>query len=156
MNKPKQIGTAAETATVRYLVSLEGGFPGAERRALKGTYDEGDITGTPGVCWEVKGGDAARDITDGRLATWMGELAAEVMHSRSRVGVLVAQRRGVGAPNAGRWWAYMRACDVANLLYHELPGASVEPTWPVRMELRQACELLRHAGYGSRLEAVAA
>ena len=53
-NRPKAIGTAAETAVVRYLAAH--GFPNAERRALHGATDLGDITGTPSLCWEVKGG----------------------------------------------------------------------------------------------------
>ena len=56
VNKPKQIGTRAETAVARYLAA--NGFPHAERRTLRGREDAGDITGTPGVCWEVKGGEA--------------------------------------------------------------------------------------------------
>lgn len=47
-NRPKAIGTAAETAVVRYLAAH--GFPAAERRALHGATDLGDITGTPGLC----------------------------------------------------------------------------------------------------------
>ena len=47
-NRPKAIGTAAETAVVRYLAAH--GFPAAERRALHGATDLGDITGTPRSC----------------------------------------------------------------------------------------------------------
>ena len=36
-NRPKAIGTAAETAVVRYLAAH--GFPAAERRALHGARD---------------------------------------------------------------------------------------------------------------------
>lgn len=38
-NRPKAIGTAAETAVVRYLAAH--GFPAAERRALHGATDHG-------------------------------------------------------------------------------------------------------------------
>ncbi|NAE18288.1 hypothetical protein, partial [Enterococcus hirae] len=66
--RPRDIGTAAETATVRYLRTA--GFPHAERRALRGTHDCGDITGTPGLAWEVKGGQAAKGASDGQVAQW--------------------------------------------------------------------------------------
>ena len=39
-NRPKAIGTAAETAVVRYLAAH--GFPAAERRALHGATDLGE------------------------------------------------------------------------------------------------------------------
>ena len=47
MNKPKRIGTAAETAVTRY--ARTAGFPLAERRALAGGADLGDILLAPGV-----------------------------------------------------------------------------------------------------------
>src|SRR5690606_4660297 len=52
--KPRDTGTRAETAVVRY--RRDHGWPHAERRALRGNQDAGDITGTPGVCWSVKAG----------------------------------------------------------------------------------------------------
>ena len=45
MSKAKAKGTAAETALVKYL--RDHGFPGAERRAMTGEFDQGDVTGTP-------------------------------------------------------------------------------------------------------------
>jgi len=52
MSKAKAKGTSAETAVVKYLI--DNGFPYAERRALNGALDLGDITGTPALAWEVK------------------------------------------------------------------------------------------------------
>lgn len=52
MNKSKRKGTDAETAVVRFLV--EEGFLRAERRALQGNEDRGDIAGIDGVIIEVK------------------------------------------------------------------------------------------------------
>lgn len=60
-NSPKAIGTAAETAVVRYLAAH--GFPAAERRALHGATDLGDITGTPSLCWETERGMPDPDET---------------------------------------------------------------------------------------------
>src|SRR5690606_27104000 len=64
MSRSKDIGTRAETAVVRYLRA--NGFEHAERRALRGRQDAGDITGTPGICWEVKA--RKRPISDTDVA----------------------------------------------------------------------------------------
>ncbi|WP_038843434.1 hypothetical protein [Salinispora arenicola] len=144
MPRPRDIGTRAETAVVRYL--QPNGWPHAERRSLRGAHDAGDITGTPGICWEVKGGDAARNASDLTIGRWMLELAVEVTNARAEVGVLVVQRAGVGTANAGRWWAIMPAHQVIAL------ATGVEPAlrmhWPVRMLLADAATLLHAAGYG--------
>nr|WP_236646910.1 hypothetical protein [Micromonospora acroterricola] len=142
--RPRDIGTKAETAVVRYLQSA--GFPHAERRSLRGALDAGDITGTPGVCWEVKGGDAARTASDLMIERWMAELAAEVTNAKADVGLLVVQRAGVGPANAGRWWAYMPCFQVAVLAADDPVGAY--GSFPVRMLLADAVTLLRAAGYG--------
>jgi hypothetical protein len=147
--RSRDIGTAAETAVVRHL--RPNGFPHAERRALRGVADAGDIAGTPGICWEIKGGAAARTASDLLIWEWLHELAAEMVNAAADVGVLVLQRAGVGPANAGRWWAIMPAGQVVALAR---PG--VEPDvpldrllFPVRMLLADAVSLLRAAGYGS-------
>ena len=66
MSRSKDIGTRAEAAVVRYLCA--NGWANAERRALRGSADWGDVTGTPGLVWEVKGGDAAKDASDNQIA----------------------------------------------------------------------------------------
>lgn len=47
MSKSKAKGTAAESAVVKYL--REQGWPSAERRALNGASDRGDIAGVVGT-----------------------------------------------------------------------------------------------------------
>ena len=148
MNRPRDIGTRAESAVVRYLVA--NGYPHAERRSLRGALDAGDITGTPSVAWEVKGGDAARNASDLTIERWMAELAAEIVNARADVGLLVVQRAGVGPANAGRWWAYMPAYRFAGLA-GPLPGP-LRFNFPVRMLLADAVTLLRAAGYGTETE----
>lgn len=147
VNRPRNIGTHAETAVARVLQS--GGWPHAERRALRGTHDCGDITGTPGICWEVKGGEAARNASDGQIVLWLADTERERVNARANFGVLVVQRRGVGAGNAGRWWAVMRAHEVARLIHgiHD-----VKPNPVVRLHLTDVMELLRSAGYGEPLD----
>jgi hypothetical protein len=140
VNRPKAIGTAAETAVVRAL--RVHGFPHAERRALTGSQDQGDITGCPGVVWEVKGGQAARDASDHQIAVWLAETEVERINANATVGVLVVQRAGVGPANAHRWWAVMR-------LDNWVAGRGTDA--PMRLLLADACELLRWAGYGEPL-----
>jgi hypothetical protein len=153
--RPKDIGTAAETAVVRYLRTA--GFPHAERRSLRGTKDAGDITGTPGICWEVKGGAAARLASDGQVSDWLNDTDTERVHARAEVGVLVLQRKGIGAANAGRWWAIMPGWQYEALCASgtRTDGLGGLGRWcfgelgPVRIHLAQACPLLTHAGYGT-------
>ncbi|MEU4234155.1 hypothetical protein AB0F17_58615 [Nonomuraea sp. NPDC026600] len=140
MARPKDIGTAAETAVVKALRRL--GWPHAERRALTGALDQGDITGTPGVVWEVKGGKQTRSPSDEQIAAWMQETETERIHARANVGVLVLQRHGVGPDNAHRWWAYLQADDWIAGAGHDIP---------MRFLLNDACVLLRWGGYGEPL-----
>lgn len=139
-NKPKNIGTAAETAVVRVLQAS--GWPYAERRTLHGSYDRGDVTGTPGVVWEVKGGEAAKSASDGLIEAWLLETETERVNDNAAVGVLVVQRRGIGPANAKRWWAVMRS--------ETLGGAFMTiDHMPVRLTLEGACRVLVGMGYGS-------
>src|SRR5690606_36898147 len=111
MSRSKDIGTRAETAVVRYLRGA--GWPHAERRALTGARDLGDVTGTPGIVWEVKARKAL--ISDREIAEWMDETETERVNADAEIGVLVVRRAGVGEGNAGRWWAYLPAGTLARL-----------------------------------------
>jgi hypothetical protein len=151
VNRPKAIGTAAETAVVRYLQA--NGFPNAERRALRGTADAGDIAGTPALCWSVKGGAQAEQASDLDIARWMVELATQCGHARADLGLLVTKRRGHGPHSAGAWWAHLTAGALALLTD---PHAAIQPAAPrvnVRLRLADAVVLLRWAGYGDQLAA---
>lgn len=140
--RPKDIGTDSERAVVRFLQAH--GFPQAERRALRGTQDAGDITGIPGLCVEVKGGNRAKGASDLLVADWLEETEKERINARADIGVLVLQRRGVGPVNAGRWWAVMRAnAWILGATKHD---------FPVRMHLADAVWLLRRSGYGDPLD----
>lgn len=143
VNRPKAIGTRAETAVVRML--REHGFPHAERRALHGVTDLGDITGIPGVVIEVKGGDAAKSASDKQVTDWLAEAEIERANAKAAVAVLVMQRT---RSNPRDWWAVVSHLCLADL-------TSTEPVWvaltawiPVRLRLVELCHLLRHAGYG--------
>src|SRR5690606_4421466 len=147
--RPRDIGTDAERAVVRWLQGH--GFPGAERRALRGAQDAGDITGTPGICWEVKGGAQTKRMSDNQIGTWLAELERARQHADAAWAVLVTRRHGTG--NVGLWWAWMPLGST--ILLGSGPVAPrrrlADLGWPVRMHLAAAAELLRAAGYGEPL-----
>ncbi|HEY3546255.1 MAG TPA: hypothetical protein VGK17_09200 [Propionicimonas sp.] len=147
MNRPKAIGTAAETAVVRAARRL--GFPNAERRALRGRHDVGDILLCPGVVLEVKGGQAARSASDGQVSAWLAETERERVNAHAAAAVLVTQRAGVGEPNAERWTAHLRLGQMAGLCGWPLSGPV--DTAPLRLSLADALSVLRSAGYGEPL-----
>lgn len=135
-NRSRDIGTATAEQVVRYLI--RNGFPHAERTALHGRHDRGDITGTPGIAWEVKGGRAAESAGDGLIADWMAETAVEQANANASVGVLVCKRKGFGPANVGSWWAMLP------LSFLDGVGDGT-----VRMHLRDAVAYLRALGYGT-------
>ena len=97
MSKQKAKGTLAERAVVDYLRA--NGFPDAERRALEGANDRGDVAGLPYTVLEVKN-HAALD-----LAGWLNELMREMDNARAEYGTVVAKRRGHADP--AQWYAIL-------------------------------------------------
>lgn len=93
MSASKAKGSRWETAIVTYL--RDNGVPHAERRALAGSTDRGDITGIPGVVVEAKN---AKTTT---LGTWVDEAEVERVNDRADVGVVWHHRRGKGSPADG-------------------------------------------------------
>lgn len=148
MSRSKDIGTRAETAVVRFLRTA--GWPHAERRALAGAQDLGDVTGTPGIVWEVKARKNTPSDTD--VAGWMDETETERRNASAGIGVLIVRRRGVGEGHAGRWWAYLPAGTIAALAAYPhgdvLIPQDAHP-FPARMLLRDAVALLHTAGFGT-------
>lgn len=110
MTRPKDIGTQWETTVVRYLQS--NGFPGAERRALSGSADKGDILVCPGVIAECK---AWTSFSDADVTEWWHETATEKKNANASVALLIVKRKGlIGQPgNAWCWrqgeWGYWHA-----------------------------------------------
>lgn len=82
-NPSKRKGTAFESALVDYLRAH--GALHAERRALAGAADLGDVTGIPGVVIEAK---AAKTF---QLAEWVKELEAEIANAAADWGFLVVK-----------------------------------------------------------------
>lgn len=103
----KAKGTIAESAVASYL-STWGWL--AERRALSGAFDKGDIVGVPGVVVEVK--SAARLC----IPEWMRETAVETVNASANVGLLVIKPKGVGYANVAQWWCVQPFAQAVNLL----------------------------------------
>ncbi len=112
-------GTAAETAVVNYLRFQ--GWPYAERRALSGPNDKGDVTGTPDLVWEVKAGNRL-DVPG-----WLRETEVERVNARASYGILVVKPQGVGLGNVDRWWTVLPFYQTAALLRGAGYG---EQVWP--------------------------
>lgn len=130
-SKSKIIGTKAESAVVKYL--RENGFGGAERRALHGSEDLGDILVCPGVIAEVKAGEAAFNASDGQLAKWVEETFTETKNAGAQIGFLVVARK---YKNPSDWFI------VGNV-------QGVGLAWT---RLRDFVPSLRRIGYGDPLE----
>ena len=107
MSKNKAKGTAAETALVKYL--REHGFAGAERRALAGSKDLGDLLGAGQLVWEVK------NQRTYAFPEWVRELKQEKKNADLEHGVLVVKPRGVGLSSVSDWWAIMEIKDFVEL-----------------------------------------
>lgn len=119
MSKSKQIGTAAETAVRKALLSRGWSELQAHRQILKGSQDEGDVwlrhpeLGL--IVFEVKGGAAAKKASRNQRAAWMVEAMTEKINAGADFGFLVTQKAGVGAPRAHMWDAYIFAGDFLHL-----------------------------------------
>lgn len=109
VNRSKNIGTAGESAVVRY--AREQGFPHSDRLTLSGAQDRGDVRLTRelrnGVIVEVKAGRAAEQVSDLKVDAWMAETEAERQHAGAALGVLVVKRAGFAGQRCGRWWAIL-------------------------------------------------
>lgn len=128
MTKSKRKGTAGESAVVSFLRTA--GFPYAERLALQGSKDRGDITGIPGVVVEVKASDAYE------WSTWLKEASVEKENAKADHAFVASKPRGVGSTRTGEWFAGMFLGDYDDLLVaagvlngevwtHEMSGASI-------------------------------
>lgn len=105
VNRSKQKGTSAESAVVGYL--QQRGWLHAERRALAGNTDRGDIAGVAGVMLEVK------NCAKHDLAGWTAEAKAQQSHAQATIGAVVAKKRGTTDP--GEFYAvlpFRQLCDL--------------------------------------------
>lgn len=110
-NKPKAIGTAAETAVRNALLRAGYSELNAHRNVLKGSADEGDVWlrhPTLGlITFEVKGGKAAKGASDGQIDKWWQETLVEKKNANAYYGFLVTQKAGIGLGRAEGWPVYV-------------------------------------------------
>lgn len=120
MNRPKAKGTAAESAVVAYLRTQ--GFPYAERLALSGSNDRGDITGIPGIVIEVK---ACQEYSFNK---WLTEARVERDNAGADFGIVAAKPRLVGSTRVGQWYGLMYSYDFLALVSAaaKASGADIE------------------------------
>lgn len=128
---------------------LRGYFPEADRSPLRGHHDQGDIRGTGDFIWEIKAGNTARgadstgETPAGHITEWLRQTDVERANAGVRFGILVTARRGVGAGNAHRWWAWLPVAALADIL----GAAGHQNPTPVRMELGAFLDLLADQGF---------
>jgi hypothetical protein len=147
--RPKDIGTRGERTVVDYLNA--NGFAQAERRALHGNTDLGDITGIPGVVIEVKAGEQTLGVGPGskKAAAWIAETETERANAGAEIGILVLQRHH---QNVRNWWAVLTANNHQRLMgYSELADTPLKHMafW---CQLESVTMLLRHYGHGDRID----
>lgn len=107
VNKPKMKGTMAESAVVSFLRTQ--GFPYAERLALQGGKDRGDITGIPGICIEVK------NTQTYTLSSWLREAMVEKENAGADFAFVAAKPRLIGVTRVGMWMAAMMLSEFSRL-----------------------------------------
>lgn len=140
MTKSKRKGTAGESAVVSFLRTA--GFPYAERLALQGSKDRGDITGIPGVVVECKASDAYL------WSSWLTEARVEKENANATHAFVASKPRGVGSTRTGDWFAGMYLGDYDRLLIEA--GVPSKKVWTQAMsganinrDLAVACRLAK-------------
>ena len=170
MTRPKAIGTRAETLVVNYAREW---FPAAERLALAGSKDGGDIRlcaatrpdapwgrwalESGGVMLQVKAGKSAKRAGALQIAQWAAQVETQRLNGAFGYGVLVVQRFNPYVPGPAGWQAALpfgaaRELSTADTV-PDAPGA-LPPLLDRQLwssTLRDVLQLLRHAGYGAPL-----
>lgn len=123
--KSKAKGTTAEREVVRYLQQW---WPAAERRALSGNKDKGDVAGIAGVVVEVKAA-----VTQ-QLAAWRRETWTEMENAGAVHCILVVKRP---YKPVWQWDAYIPN----SLLPWDFGDDESEAEAWARMDLRLAAEI---------------
>lgn len=86
MSASRAKGTKWESKVVDFLQTS--GWPHAERRALNGARDKGDVTGLPGIVIECK------DENRHSIGSWVNEANIEATNANAELGVVWAHRKG--------------------------------------------------------------
>jgi hypothetical protein len=108
----KAKGAQTEEKFVQYLIQQ--GVVNAERRHLKGRFDQGDVAGWSAsdaswnVCVEIKSGAALN------LPKWIQELDSEMKNAKSETGCIAIRPKG--KPNPDDWWIVLPTGVYMNLM----------------------------------------
>ena len=146
-------GARAELAVVHYL--REHGWSGAERAiatghrsVLRNRPDLGDVTGTPGIVWQVT--DRADFEQPAKRAQRLADTDEQRDAAHADYGVLIQRRRGT--QDVGRWFAWLHLGDLVALGHGEEDPAHWRSMHaPIRIDLLDLVPLLHRAGYGEEL-----
>lgn len=117
MSAARKKGSAWESACVAFLQSK--GWVHAERRALSGNKDKGDLAGLPGVVIECK------SQSRHSIAEWLDEAAVERDNADADLAVVWFKRRGFTSPAKG--YVLMTGEDLVWLLKSAGYGPADEP-----------------------------
>ena len=102
----KAKGRMVENAAVEWLRAQ--GWVNAERRRLNGTLDQGDITGIPGICIEIKSAAAWRPVQ------WLRETTVETGNANADIGFCMARPKG--GTNVDDWVVMLTPATLLKLL----------------------------------------
>lgn len=147
MSRSKDKGTRAETAVVEY--ASHSGFPYADRLALKGSLDRGDVGWCPGIVSEVK------DDKSFDFGGWLRETEAEKRHAKAQHAFLIVKPAGVGYSRVGQWWSVMYAGDWDQLhrqAAHSAPLPDPYVLLPGSNYKSRLAGMALHRGFGGVVE----
>jgi len=102
----KAKGRETENQAVAWL--REHGWVNAERRRLTGAEDQGDVTGIPGLCIEVKSAAAWKPVQ------WLKETSIETSNAHAELGFVMARPKG--GTNVDDWVILMTPATWLTLL----------------------------------------
>lgn len=146
-------GAQAERDVVTWLRA--NGWPGAERAIATGNrsgdrvrLDPGDISGTPGLVWQVK--DTATFDQPAQRTAALAETEAQRVAAGAEIGLLVRRKRGT--TNVAQWEAWLSAHVLSRLLL-KLPIHDLDRRgYPVCLPLGIVAYELRRSGYGTPID----
>lgn len=147
VNRPKQIGTAGESAAVRYLRTT-GNFPDtrARRLTLSGRFDQGDVfiefpNGITGII-EVKSGKQADNASLQDIWRWQRETSKERRQARASLGLLLVKRNGYSPERIAYWRCFIRLRHLSSTMLGDSGDFWVEMPFAEAMTV-----LLNQHGY---------
>lgn len=138
VNKPKNKGTKAETDTVNWAKKHE--FYAADRIALSGVNDRGDVRITTGIMVQVKDGYTNnREPTDFQIDGWLKNAEKQRIRGEFDVVLLAHKRYMKADPDEWRWYLDKRnALALLGVVALDGPGGAWGPwgAWPQYIQLQ--------------------